>query len=150
MSHQQLSALLSESHNISHKHNRQYVDPGGGGGVASREKGEEFQGITAGIGKGGEPRQRRRPGRRPQQLADDPPERTLSWFLRNTSGALGRLDPGHPIIQCDTRRCRVRVRVCVGGGGKASPAVEPISAPSHASAWPRAAAGPRAIPRATG
>ena len=51
LSHQQLSALLSESHNISHKHNRQYVDPGGGGGVAAGEKGEEFQGITAGIGK---------------------------------------------------------------------------------------------------
>ena len=36
---------LSESHMISHQHNQQ-------GSAVAVERGEEFQGITAGIGKG--------------------------------------------------------------------------------------------------
>ena len=37
-----LTALLSESHNISHRHNRVVQPP--------VDKGEEYQGITAGLG----------------------------------------------------------------------------------------------------
>ena len=41
---------LLESHMITHQHNQQFAGDTGRGGVAAVGRGEEFQGITAGIG----------------------------------------------------------------------------------------------------